>query len=286
MRRALRPLPFRFGWRYAYPEDTGGGRFVPRAGRTVRDFEWLQRLQYPSVIRCGAVARTGRVVHRAVVCDRLIRHDRQCDPHSRMSEVNQEILAIHIVDIAIVGRRPIIRPGIQEDKSVAAVSKVSLIGDDPGCRNHLPHRKTMRAAKMGLEIIIRNASAPACRLPMSRSRRLRSRGMRCRLLPVLHRRLRLLFAGLGLLPVRCARLGRMHRLLIAPGRLRWLRLPGRPGRLRFILFCRLRLVLFGRRGLVLLCRKESFRTVHRLPGGSRRRGIRHRSHPCNQQCSC
>ena len=56
----------------------------------------------------------------------LLHHHHHRDAHAWMQKIKQEIFSIDVVDVAVVGVSPTLRPRIDELKSVAAVLKLWL----------------------------------------------------------------------------------------------------------------------------------------------------------------
>ncbi len=74
------------------------------------------------------------------------------DANARVQQIEQEIFAVDVIDVAIVGVSPAYRPRVDELKAVAAVLKLRLARDDYGLG-----AEGVAAAEVRLEFIVGNA---------------------------------------------------------------------------------------------------------------------------------
>src|SRR5579863_2035508 len=91
--------------------------------------------------------RSGSLMNR-------LEHYGDCDADAGMEKIEQEIFAIYIVDIAIIGVVPARRPGINHHECIAAVGEARR-AIDHGDAVDVKHVLTTVA---GAETVIRNAS--------------------------------------------------------------------------------------------------------------------------------
>src|SRR5262252_6714845 len=115
------------------------------AHQIIRRNSWWRR---PS---CSAKLRT---------CERLSNH-KQSYANLRMHDVEEEVLLIYVVDVAVVGKQPTRGPGVQKHKCVSREDELGLIGNDLGGRDHPIDCERMLPAEVGLEFRIRNMRALA-----------------------------------------------------------------------------------------------------------------------------
>ena len=90
--------------------------------------------------------------NRIVRCKReaLVSH-KHCDPDARVKCVKQEILAVHIIHVAVVVEAPIRRPGLDKLEVVAAINYDRLGNVD----NLRPlHLESVLAAKIRTEFVV------------------------------------------------------------------------------------------------------------------------------------
>ena len=87
-----------------------------------------------------------------------LQDDNQRNFNSRVRQIDQEILPIDEIDIAVVCVSPTCRPGLHELKTITAVLKARLPRD-----NHSLRAEMMLLSEMRMELLIRNASASSVR---------------------------------------------------------------------------------------------------------------------------
>src|ERR1700733_6494664 len=85
-----------------------------------------------------------------------LHHNENGDPNARVKQVEQEILSIDIIDVALIGIGPAHRPDINQLKAVAAILKLR-----PAFHNHGLCGEGMTVAKVSSELIVRNMCALA-----------------------------------------------------------------------------------------------------------------------------
>src|SRR5206468_1383000 len=90
--------------------------------------------------------------NRIVRCQReALVSDKHCDPDARVKCVKQEILAVHIINVAVVVEAPVYRPGIDKLEVVAAINYDRLGNVD----NLRPlHLESVLAAKIRTEFVV------------------------------------------------------------------------------------------------------------------------------------
>jgi len=87
----------------------------------------------------------------------MLLHYEHGDAHPGVEQVEQEILAVDVVDVAVIGIGPIGRPRIDEHEIVAAIFDRLLVVHD-----YRPaDSEGMLAAKVRPEFIVRDVSALA-----------------------------------------------------------------------------------------------------------------------------
>src|ERR1700693_4690403 len=160
-----------------------------------------------------------KAIHLSLTNPGLVHHN-QRQLHSRMSQVNQHILSINVIHVAIIGIIPVSWPGSRQRKPVTAVLKTRLSFHHLG-----PHSERVLTAKVRSEFIIGNSLPSLFRSPrrmiaavvLHRVILLFSRPHLSVLLFILLliiRRLRFLSLGLFLLSGRL----RLSRLILLPWR--------------------------------------------------------------------
>ena len=90
--------------------------------------------------------------------NRLLHYDHQCDAHTGMEHVDQDIFTVDVVDIAIIRVSPIWRPRVHEHKRVASVNEASPTFHF----DWTLHLERMASPKVCAESVIRNMAAFAC----------------------------------------------------------------------------------------------------------------------------
>src|SRR5579863_4703002 len=89
--------------------------------------------------------------------NRLHRHEER-NPHSGMKQVEQEVLSVDIIDVALVGIGPSRWPGIRDHEPVATELKSWLTFDD----NRLPDHNRVLPPKVLAEFVVRDMATLAC----------------------------------------------------------------------------------------------------------------------------
>src|SRR5579863_9923427 len=125
-----------------------------------------------------------------------------------MQQVEQEILAVDVVDVAVVSVSPASWPRIDEHKRVSAISEARLTLHD----GRTLHHKRMTPAKVRMEFLVRNVAA------FTSGTRVRIL-LGCRLAVILHLFPRLFLVLLLILLLLLRRLGlvlarRLHLILL------------------------------------------------------------------------
>ena len=83
-----------------------------------------------------------------------LHHDHEGQAHSGVTQVKEEIFAVDIVNVAIVGVCPLWRPGIDQHKCIATILKAR-----PALYNFgTLHGEMMFAAELGAETIVGNTA--------------------------------------------------------------------------------------------------------------------------------
>lgn len=94
-------------------------------------------------------------------CDRdayWLEHHKERDAHARMEQIKQEIFAIDVVDVAIVGIGPVRGPRVHKDKRVAAVLESWLAVHDAWTLRP----EGVASAKLSAKLVVRNMAALTC----------------------------------------------------------------------------------------------------------------------------
>src|SRR5579871_6499926 len=84
-----------------------------------------------------------------------LHHHHQRNPHSRMPQVKQEILAVDVVDIAIIVVVPVRWPRVYQHKRVSAIEEARPIFH----RDRPTHLEGVAPAELRSEFIVRNMRA-------------------------------------------------------------------------------------------------------------------------------
>jgi hypothetical protein len=87
----------------------------------------------------------------------------QRDPNARMEDVEQEILFVDVVDEAVVGKQPVSRPGVEDDKPVSDENKSGLPRHNRIRYDHPVRRERMLAAEISPELWVGNVGTLARR---------------------------------------------------------------------------------------------------------------------------
>src|ERR1700693_2759563 len=100
-----------------------------------------------------------KAIHLSLTNPGLVHHN-QRQLHSRMSQVNQHILSINVIDVAIIGIIPVSWPWSRQHKPVTAILKTRLSFHYLG-----PHPERVLTAKVRSEFIIGNSLPSLLRSP-------------------------------------------------------------------------------------------------------------------------
>ncbi len=84
-----------------------------------------------------------------------LHHDEQGDALAGVQQIEQEIIAVDIVDVAIIGIGPVFGPGIDEDEGITSVFKARLAPYD----HRTLRAKMVAASELGVEAVVGNMSA-------------------------------------------------------------------------------------------------------------------------------
>src|ERR1700722_271639 len=86
----------------------------------------------------------------------LSHYDENSQTNTRVNQIDQVVLSVDVVDVAIVGISPVRRPGIDQFKVIAAILKLRTTLNDYGSCIEV-----MFPAELGVESIVWNVSALA-----------------------------------------------------------------------------------------------------------------------------